>query len=527
MDSGKGGKNKRQEAIDRVIDEVAKSEKADVEKYKRQYSKEYRLAIFIRNSELVGRARERNLGQLIPLLRKRPMRSISGIVNLAIMTVSDCPHGRCTYCPKGDGTPNSYTGFEPATMRGIQNKYNAHDQIISRVTQLTEIGHPTDKCEVIVQGGTFPAQEQSYQEKFILDMYDALNESKSATLQEAITKNESAPHRCIGLTIETRPDWCFEKHVDGMLTFGATRVEIGVQTLKREILEKTKRGHTLEDVWKSTQIAKDSLLKVCYHMMPGLYASPEEDVDMFRQLFEDAHYRPDMLKIYPFLVMKGTDIYNEWQEGKIKPYTSEEAADVIADAYRHIPYYARVMRVQRDIPAYLIDDGVKKSNLREAVEIRLRKNKMPIEEMRYREVGHNVLKGKAKMEDLLPELQVRRYDASEGEEYFISFEDKKTNLLFGFLRLRNPAHSHRKEITSKSAGIRELHVYGEQLPLSKRSDSSPQHTGLGKSLMEEAERIAKEEFDSNKILVISGVGVRNYYRKLGYELDGPYMSKKI
>jgi len=519
----------REKAIDEIITAILDSEgRMDVEALKREISKKYNLGAFIRNSELVRRARERGYENLIPLLRKRPMRSASGIVNIAIMTISDCPHGRCTYCPKGEGTPNSYTGFEPATMRGIQNKFNAYDQVLARLTQLNEIGHATDKCEVIVQGGTFLAQDPQYQDKFILDMYNALNGGELAgSLDDAIHRNENAKHRCIGLTIETRPDWCFEPHVDRMLSYGATRVEIGVQTLNPAVLIRTKRGHTLEDVWKSTQIAKDSLLKVCYHMMPGLYASPDEDVEMFRQLFDDPHYRPDMLKIYPFLVMKGTEIYEEWKAGKIKPYSSEVAADVIASAYKYIPYYTRVMRVQRDIPAYLIDDGVKKSNLREAVEKRLRENNTPVNEIRYREIGHNLLKGEINLDELNPELQVRRYDASDGVEYFLSFEDKKTNLLFGFLRLRLPARPHRKEITGRSAGIRELHVYGEQLPLGERNLRSPQHSGFGKQLMDEAERIAREELDSDKILVISGVGVRNYYRKLGYSLDGPYMSKRL
>ncbi|MEM3364040.1 MAG: tRNA uridine(34) 5-carboxymethylaminomethyl modification radical SAM/GNAT enzyme Elp3 [Candidatus Micrarchaeia archaeon] len=514
-------------ALDEILDVLSSGTSTDIERLKRTVCDKNRFSAFIRNSALVKRAKERGLYHLISQLRKRPMRSISGIVNIAIMTISNCPHGRCTYCPKGEGAPNSYTGFEPATMRGIQNKFDAYEQVKSRITQLSEIGHPTDKCEVIIQGGTFLAQPREYQESFMLGMYNALNGYKSDTLAQAITLNEKAPHRCIGLTIETRPDWCFQQHVDAMLSFGATRVEIGVQTLKRDVLEKTNRGHTLEDVWKATQVAKDSFFKVCYHMMPGLYATPDEDVGMFRELFDNPYYRPDMLKIYPFLVMRGTEIYEEWLQGKITPYTTEEAADVIVRAYAHIPYYVRVMRVQRDIPAYLIESGVKKSNLRQLVENKLAEKRITTGEIRYREIGHNLLKGNVNYEMLEPELIVRKYDASDGEEYFISFEDKRTSILFGFVRLRVPSSPHRKEITQRSAGIRELHVYGEQLPLRHRSDASPQHRGFGKSLMAEAERISKEELDMNKLLVISGVGVRDYYRKLGYTLDGPYMSKML
>lgn len=328
------------------------------------------------------------------------------------------------------------------------------------------------------------------------------------------------------LTIETRPDWCFEKHVDEMLRFGATRVEIGVQTLDPAVLAKTRRGHTLEDVWKATEIARDSLLKICYHMMPGLYSTPEKDVEMFRRLFDDERYRPDMLKIYPLLIMRRTEMYDEWLQGKVKPYTSEEAADVISEAYRYFPYYVRVMRVQRDIPAYLIEDGVKKSNLRQLVERKLIEKGIWTGEIRYREVGLNVIKGNVNKDELRPELMVREYTGCGGTEKFISYEDRESGIMFGFLRLRKPVHQHRKEITWDSAGIRELHVYGEMQPIGMRGDA-PQHRGLGKSLLDEAERIAKEEWDCKKMLVMSGVGVREYYRKFGYSLDGPYMSKMI
>ncbi|MCX8206055.1 MAG: tRNA uridine(34) 5-carboxymethylaminomethyl modification radical SAM/GNAT enzyme Elp3 [Candidatus Micrarchaeota archaeon] len=517
----------RAEAIDKVLSSLTEnSTKEDIERAKRDAGAEYGLAEFIRNSEVIARAREKGMHWLIPLLRKRPMRSVSGIVNIAIMTTSDCPHGRCTYCPKGECAPNSYTGFEPATMRGIQNRFDAYAQVQARVQQLHEIGHPTDKCEVIIQGGTFPAQPVEYQEKFIKGMYDALNGTVSPTLDGAIRANENARNRCIGLTIETRPDWCFESHIDGMLGFGATRVEIGVQTLDPAVLAKTRRGHSLEDVWKATQVAKDSLLKVCYHMMPGLYSTPEKDVEMFRKLFDDERYRPDMLKIYPLLIMRGTEMYDEWLAGKVRPYTSDEAADVISEAYKHFPYYVRVMRVQRDIPAYLIEDGVKKSNLRQLVERKLVEKGVKTGEIRYREVGLNVIKGNVDVDELEPELIVRGYTASGGEERFISYEDKGTGIIFGFLRLRKPVHQHRKEVTWDSAGVRELHVYGEMQPIGVRGDA-PQHKGMGRSLLDEAERIAKEEWDCRKMLVISGVGVREYYRRLGYSLEGPYMGKRL
>ncbi len=510
--------------LDEILNQINPNmDRNEVEKIKRQICKDHNLTSFVRNSELLNRARELGMKELLPLLRKRPMRSASGIVNIAIMSYSDCPHGRCTYCPKGEFAPNSYTGFEPSTMRGIQNNFDAFSQVNARIKQLEEIGHPTDKCELIIQGGTFLAQDDKYQRDFVLGMYNALNEEKSEKLEDAIRKNEKAPHRCIGLTIETRPDWCFEPHINQMLSYGTTRVEIGVQTLKQKILAITKRGHSLADVWKATQLARDSLLKICYHMMPGLYVDPETDVKMFKELFEDEMYKPDMLKIYPLLILKGTEIYEEWKAGKIKPYDSETAAEVIARAYEYFPYYVRVMRVQRDIPAYLIEDGVKRSNLRELVEKKIKHAK----EIRLREVGLKSMKENLNINELKPELIVRKYRASGSDEIFISFEDKEKDVLFGFLRLRQPYKPFRREITERSMGIRELHVYGEMLPIGRHEETSPQHRGLGRKLLAEAERISREEYDANKILVISGVGVREYYRKFGYRLDGPYMSKEL
>ena len=519
---------KKKKIVDEILDLInEKTSRNELDSIKRDLVRGTHITDFIRNSELVERAKERGMEHLIPGLRKRPMRSVSGIVNLAIMTTSNCLHGRCTYCPVGENSPNSYTGHEPSTMRGIQNNFIASAQLKSRIGQLTDIGHPTDKCEVIIQGGTFLAQSIEYQDNYMLDMYSELNGEKSESIDEAIKKNEKAKHRCIGLTIETRPDWCFEPHVDRMLKYGATRVEIGVQTLKPEILEKVKRGHTIEDVWKATQVAKDSLFKVCYHMMPGLYATPEEDIKMFKELFQNEKYQPDMLKIYPLLIMKNTEMYEEWKRGEIEPYNTEQAAEVVSEAYKYFPPYVRVMRVQRDIPSYLIESGVKKSNLRQIVEQKLVDKKIRVEEIRYREIGLNISKEQINLDDMNPELITRKYMASEGEEIFLSYEDKKHNIMFGFLRLRDPQNPHRKEITDKSAGIRELHIYGDMLPIGKNEETSPQHKGMGRKLLEEAERISKEEWDKKKILVISGVGVRNYYRKFNYELDGPYMSKPL
>ncbi len=502
---------------------------------KNSLAKRYKQSQVVKNPEIIDKLEQE--GKLTPELKKalkiKHIRALSGISNIAIMTAPlPCP-GKCIYCPGGPAfnSPKSYTGKEPAARRAEQNGFNSYRQVEARLRQFALLGHSAEKNELIVQGGTLNALPYNYQYNFLKGAYDAFNNAISGSLEEAIALNETAKHRVIGLTIETRPDYCAEGQLSKLLEFGTTRIELGVQSLDDRILALTKRGHDIQAVKDATRRCKDSLLKVCYHMMPGLFSTPEEDIRYFKQLFSDPSFQPDMLKIYPTLVMPNTELYEMWKKGEYIPYTAEQAAEILAEAKRYIPEYCRIMRVNRDIPTNLIADGVMKSNLRELVQKSAKEKGIRCKCIRCREAGIKMLKEKIKIDYASVELKRREYSASEGQEIFLSYEDAANDALLGFIRLRKPSEKHfRKEMDDSTMGIRELHVYGEQLPIGKhlaeRFDPV-QHEGYGKKLLSEAERIAKEEFDARKLLIISGVGVREYYRKRGYSLEGVYMAKSL
>ncbi|MDO8339869.1 MAG: tRNA uridine(34) 5-carboxymethylaminomethyl modification radical SAM/GNAT enzyme Elp3 [Candidatus Burarchaeum sp.] len=499
--------------------------KFSLEQVKKKTGAKYGLARVLKNSEILEKiGREARSEKVMQILRLRKVRTLSGVAPIAVMTMSGCPHGRCTYCPRGGEAAQSYTGFEPASLRARQNAFDGYAQVKARLGSLRQIGHDVDKCELIVMGGTFNSMPRAYQMRFMKGCIEAMNGRRSASLAAALRANEKAPVRAVGITFETRPDWAQEKDVDWLLAMGATRVEMGVQTLSDEIYKRVKRGHTVSDVIDATRVLKDSALKVCYHMMPGLYADKEKDVRMFKRLFEDPDFRPDMLKIYPCLVLEGTELYDEWKRGEFEPYDSAKAAEVIAEASKYIPPYVRVMRMQRDIPAQLIAAGVKHGNLRQLVDACMKERGIKCRCIRCREMG---LKG-MKMEEAELKLERLEYAASGGKEVFLSFEDKKKDVLAGFLRLRLPGRPHRKELQG-AALVRELHVYGRAVPIGGAGGgrASLQHHGLGARLLAEAERIAGQEWHMKKLAVISGVGARDYYRRAGYALQGQYMVKKV
>ncbi|VVB66262.1 Uncharacterised protein [Candidatus Gugararchaeum adminiculabundum] len=524
---------KREDAAKEAAKLVLANPSLDLEDLKKRLCEKYRIADALKSSEILAKIPEgERTVAVMKALRLRPVRTISGVTPIAIMSYSDCPHGRCTYCPRGEYAAQSYTGREPAALRAIQNKFDSGKQALSRMDHLEAIGHKVEKCELIVMGGTFNSQPKDYQENFMKGAFDAFNGFESASLREAIDANEKAKRRVVGVTFETRPDWCKEKHIDEILEMGGTRVEMGVQVLNDAIYEKVHRGHSVQDVVDETRILKDASLKVLYHMMPGLYQNEKEDVAMFRQLFSDERFRPDMLKIYPTLVIPGTQLYEEWKKGEFRTYSSEEAAAVIAEASEYIPKYVRVMRMQRDIPVQLIAGGMRKSNLRQLVDAEMKKKGVKCKCIRCRESGLSRLKNLGEVDEKRVKMERISYDASGGREEFLSFEDEANELLLGFVRLRIPGEvgknrPHRKEIDSKTALIRELHVYGQEVAVGKEADNElqVQHKGYGLKLLREAERIAKEEFDKKKMIVISGVGAREYYYKFGYKLEGPYVSK--
>jgi len=457
---------------------------------------------------------------------RKSTRTISGVTPVAVMTEPmKCP-GQCVYCPTFSAIPQSYTPESPAVLRARKCDYDAKKQVELRLRVLSEMGHPTDKVELIVMGGTFLACPQEYQYQFIKDCFDALNGEESATLEEAKRLNETTNHRCTGLCIETRPDWCGQAEIARMLELGTTRVELGVQTLDDEIYRLVRRGHKVEDVVKATTLLKEHGFKVHYHWMPGLPGStPEEDLELSVNLFSDARFKPDGLKLYPTMVVEGTELEKWYQDGRYQPYDDDTMINLICQIKSIVPKYVRISRVLRDIPAKFIVGGLKDS-LRDVVKQRMKQQAIECKCIRCREYGHRVQDG---WEIGEPRIVRMDYEASGGKEIFLSFEDEKETL-FGLLRMRiqsKPIARLGWEITGNLALIRELHIYGPEVSLKHRNLTAAQHKGLGKALLREAERIAGEEFQVPGVVVLSGTGAKEYYREFGYSSQGDYMVKHL
>lgn len=572
----------------KIIDEL-KSGNNELDRLKINLCKECNLKRIPTNIEILMHAKEKDFAKIKNQLITKQSRTISGVTPVAVMTKPfPCPHGKCIMCPGGVNSfygdvPQSYTGHEPATMRAMRANYDPYIQIFNRLEQYILLGHNIDKIELIIMGGTFPAMPKEYQEQFVADCFKALNDfsklffnknnkqanktelnlakfkkffelphafnekltakiidkikkvkKSKAKLNEKISKsrkaskmkkidleheqkkNETSKVRCIGLTIETRPDWGLLKQGNEMLRLGATRVELGVQTIYDDVLKAISRGHTIKQTIESIKILKDLGFKLNFHMMIGLPGSDKEkDIHSIKELFENENFQPDMLKIYPCMVSKGTKLSEMMKNKQYKPLTTQEAAERIAEAKRFVKKYCRIMRVQRDIPPKFMEAGPSMTNLRQLVHEIAKKKGIKCECIRCRELGRNI-------SDENITYSTTKYDASDGKELFISADAK--NAIVGFVRMRYPSQSLRKEITNKSALIRELHVYGSAVPIGEKG--LIQHKGIGKKLMEFAEKQAKKD-KKNKIIIISGIGVREYYKKLGYKLEGPYMIKLI
>jgi|TARA_B100001964_G_C14247278_1_gene608081 elongator complex protein 3 len=526
--------------------------------------------------EIMLHADIKDIQKIRKFILTKPVRTISGVAVVAIMSKPfPCPHikkgfGPCIYCPGGPksvfGTvPQSYTGKEPATRRAIRNKFDSYLQVINRLEQYIVSGHVLDKIELIIMGGTFPSFPKAYQENFIKYAFKAMNDfsslfvnkdsnlnvikfkeffqlpgniadkkrtkdihnkllkiknSRKTTLEKEQIKNEKSDIRCVGLTIETRPDYGKLKQGNEMLRLGCTRVELGIQTVYDKVLEKIQRGHSVKDSIESTRILKDLGFKINYHVMPGLPGiTKKQDLDALKTLFKDENLKPDMLKIYPCMVMKGTKLFEQWKKSKYKPLTTKKAASLIAAFKQYVPEYCRIMRVQRDIPTYITSSGVDKTNLRQYVEKLCKQRNIKCRCIRCREAGFN---NYINLKNVT--IKIIEYEASHGTEFFIAAEDRKNDVLFGYCRLRFPSQFLRKEITKDSALVRELHIYSPSVAIGSKSEDSYQHRGLGKKLLKKAEEIAKQN-NKKKILVLSGIGAKEYYLKLGYKKDGPYMYK--
>ncbi len=458
-------------------------------------------------------------------MKRKPIRTLSGVAPLTVaLPPRSCDHGVCTYCPTLQNASQSYTPGSPAIRRAIRNKYDAYNQVKSRLKTLNEMGHPTDKVELIVIGGTFLQYPKEFKEEFILGCYNALNQKKSKTIKAAKKLNEKTKNRMIALCIETRPDNCSKEQIDEMLSWGTTRIELGVQIIDDEIYRKINRGHTVQDVIDSTKRLKKAGFKIGYHLMPGLPSSNiRHDIKLFKKIFSSKDFKPDQIKIYPCQVLKGAILANKYYGREFVPYNSEQTKEVILKMMKLTPRYCRIMRMLREIPQEYLIAGLKNLNMRKEVEDEIRKNKIKINEIRFREIGFALresLKTRKKV-DTNVKIKTTKYKASNGTEFFIEAVNKD-NILFGLLRLRLEKEK------KTPAMVRELHVYGRALNLGEKAEKETQHKGLGKELMKKAEEIAKKK-GHKEIRVISGVGVREYYKKLGYELDGEgvYMEKSL
>ncbi|MGB3907311.1 MAG: tRNA uridine(34) 5-carboxymethylaminomethyl modification radical SAM/GNAT enzyme Elp3 [Methanomethylovorans sp.] len=514
-------------------------------KAKKLVSKYYKLSSLPTNADIIISGSEEEQLLVREFLRKKPVRTISGVAVIAAMTSpAPCPHGTCIPCPGGPASsfasPQSYMGREPSTMRAIQCNYDPYRITTTRLEQLKHIGHDIEKAELIIMGGTYSARTLDYQEWYVKRCLEAMNdffgtewrehahvigkEYPYLTLEEVQKANETARVRNVGMTFETRPDWAKEEHIDILLKLGATKVEIGVQSTYDFVLSRINRGHTVADTAEANRALRDSALKVGFHMMPHLPGMDiNGDIRNFKRLFRDSRFMPDYLKIYPTLVTEGTELQRMWQNGEYEALTDENAVGLLSQIKAFLPKWVRLQRIQRDIPANQILAGTCKSNIRQLAKSRLKEHGGSCRCIRCREVGHNILNGVIPAPESI-KLNVEKYDCCRGTEYFISFDDVRSDILIGFLRLRFPHDPHRPELQN-SALVRELHVYGSMVPVGENAKKYDwQHRGYGTELLAYAEEVAKDA-GFGKISIISGIGAREYYRRQGYILDGVYMSK--
>eukprot|EP00794_Sanderia_malayensis_P004611 gene4611-5217_t len=524
------------EIISQLIDAHEKKKDVNLNKLKGSVCRKYGMSSQPRLVDIIAAVPASHRKVLVPKLKAKPVRTASGIAVVAVMCKPHrCPHinmtgNICVYCPGGpdsdfEYSTQSYTGYEPTSMRAIRARYNPFLQTRHRVEQLKNLGHSVDKVEFIIMGGTFMALDEEYRDYFVRNLHDALSGHSSNNVNEAVRYSEKSKSKCIGITIETRPDYCLKRHLNSMLSYGCTRLEIGVQSVYEDLARDTNRGHTVRAVCESFQQSKDAGFKVIAHMMPDLpNVGLERDIQQFIEFFENPAFRADGLKIYPTLVIRGTGLYELWRTGRYKSYPPGVLVDLVARILALVPPWTRVYRVQRDIPMPLVTSGVEHGNLRELALARMNDFGTKCRDVRTREVGIQEIHHNIRPYEI--ELIRRDYTANNGWETFLSYEDPAQDILVGLLRLRKCSpESFRPELKGGCSIIRELHVYGSVVPVDTRDPTKFQHQGFGTLLMNEAERIAKEEHGSWKIAVISGVGTRDYYRKLGYELDGPYMSK--
>ena len=461
--------------------------------------------------------------EIMEALRLKPMRTLSGVTTVTVLTKKyPCP-GKCIFCPTDVRMPKSYLPDEPGAMRALHHEFDPFDQTSARIEALDAIGHPTDKIELLILGATWSAYKGDYQEWFLKRCLEAMNGVEASTLQEAQGMNENAEHRNVGLVIETRPDHIDLNEVARLRQLGVTKVQLGAQSFADEILELNHRGHDVGATRDAVRLLRAAGFKIVLHWMPNLLgATLESDRLDFAHLWDDTDIRPDELKIYPCQLLENTDLYAYWERGEFEPYTTEDLIDLIADVKTSIPRYCRVNRIIRDIPSTNVVAGNKRTSLRQDVQIEMRQRGQQCQCIRCREV-----RGKQLVPAHLEMLSIT-YDAGAAEEHFLSFETPDGDLA-GYLRLSLPnqdlLNTGIRDLED-AAIIREVHIYGQSLEVGQTDARAVQHSGLGAKLMTSAEEIAQHH-GFTRLAVIAALGTRGYYRKLGYDLGESYMLKDL
>jgi len=523
------------EIVQKIIKNLIKARiktPADLASFKRGVSKKYKIPCpsniellkayhkLIRNKRTVRSEKIENL------LKTRPVRSLSGIINISVLTKPyPCP-GKCLYCPQEKGIPKSYLSGEPAVERAKRLDYDPYLQVKKRIETLELEGHPTDKIELRTVGGTWSYYPKKYQVWFIKRCFEAGNGRISKNLNNAQKKNEKAKHRMVGLSIETRPDFINPSEIKHLRWLGVTMVELGVQSIYDDVLKLNLRGHGIKETILATKLLKDAGFKVLYQMMPNLPGSNlKRDEKMFEELFKNPDFQPDLLKIYPCALLKKAPLYKVYLKGEYKPYSEKALINLLKKIKKKIPYYVRIQRITRDIPSpKILKGGAKISNLRQILIEKMKSEDWKCKCIRCREVREKY--------DPKEKIYLLRqdYEASGGKEIFLSYESKNQTKLYSLLRLKIPSQYYENTLGSilpaleKAAIIREIHTYGKMVPIGGKK-LAPQHRDFGKKLIKEGEKIARKEFGSKKIAVISAIGARDYFKKLGYKLKDTYMVK--
>jgi len=500
---------------DLVLRDSEKLTLENIEDYRRIWSKELRR--MPKNSEIWPSLTD---PELIEAMKTRGVRTESGVAPFAVMMKPFYCPGECIYCPLEEGMPKSYLSDEPAAQRAKTLNFDPMKQVEGRIKQMMETGHITDKIDLIVIGGTFGSYPEKYKREFFKSMFDAVNGKVSETLAEAQKYNETAEKRVVGISVETRPDWVSEQEIRLWRELGVTKVQLGVQAFDEEILKKIKRGHSLDEVAEATRMCRNAGLKICYHLMPNLPGSnPEKDIEMAKMMFNDLRFGPDYLKVYPAMTIKGTEMYEMWKQGEYLPYEEIDLIKVLKEIKAQTPVWCRIDRLIRDISKKWVSAGTTRTNLRQILQQELLEEGKKCRCIRCREVRGGVY-------DTKVELLVNERESLGGKELFLSYEYE--DKLFSMLRLRLPEKTEKMlfEELEGAAITREVHTYGQVAQIDINDGIKTQHRGLGKRLMVKAEEIARE-MGYKKMAVISAIGTREYYRKLGYELEGTYMVKNL